>query len=164
MENLNPLLDRYEKTLIDRPGRTMAKTAQEIYDDAWVIVCNMLNERAGLSSTRPEDRKYMRFAAREIQMARNNKEDLINTDNVERIKGAERQCYYVLTELLDSMTLDHDKLASYAAAGHPFKRRMQTIIPRLKYVILTLGKKASTLKETDAEARKQPQKPQGAGK
>lgn len=164
MEDLNTILGRYETSELERPGRVKAKSAQDIYDECWVRVSNMLNDRAGLPSTRPEAKKHMRFAAREITMARNKKEAEINLDNVERLLGAERQCFYVLREVVDELTVDANELARQAAAGHPHKRRMQVILPRLRFVVETLKRKAKELRANDAAAPKAPQKPQGAEK
>lgn len=166
MTDVNTILARYETQTSAR--RIMAKTPKNIADDVLVRCCNILNERASLPSTRPEVRKQMRLAARELMIARQNgsaNAGVIANFDESLLNGAEKRCYDVMSEVVEEMVSDMDQLALQAAAGHPYKRRMNTIIPRLRGLIAEFGLRMRQLcHDDDAGTRPSPSILQGAEK
>lgn len=138
------VLEKYETTV--NPHRTKVKQEDEIIVEVWTRICRILEERALNSTTAPEARKHMRFAAREIRAALVKRHDLINVSDKERLQGAERQCYYVAREVLEELVQDHDFMFDQAKAGHALKRRLNTALTKVRNVIEVVGHNIETLK------------------
>lgn len=142
--NVLEVLARYEVPV--NGCRTRVKDENELIVEVWTRICHVLEERALNRTTSHEARKHMRYAAREIRAALAKRCDLINTMNVERLKGAERQCYYVAREVLEDLVRDHDRMHDQAQAGHTLKRRLKAAAVKVRHVIETVGHNIEDLK------------------
>jgi hypothetical protein len=143
---MDELLGPYEWNL--GRGRVKAKAEDEIIVDAWTRICRLLEDRANVTASANE-RRNMRYAAREIRAALEQRFDLLKLTDEARLRASVRECQIVGREIGERMVLDLDEMNRLIAAGHPLKRRLRAVAIRLSNALGVLLPNIEGLKHVD---------------
>lgn len=157
--NTTEVLQEYEDH--SSPSRPRALGENEIIVNAWTHICRTLEDRASLASTSRTKASKMRLAAREIRLIlkhRKSFEDrgLVPENKIKsmlkyskkELTEASIACYYCAREVVEQMVLHRDHLAQQAAAGHVYKKRINTVVKRLDNILPILTRNVEGLRTT----------------